>query len=727
MNNMDSYGRYVGQVFDNRYQILKILGVGGMAIVFEAYDFIEKRNVAIKMLKDDIANDVQQVKRFINESKAVAMLSHPNIVKIYDMSMRGSTKFIVMEYIEGITLKDYMTRKGVLSFNEIIGYSEQILHALEHAHSKGVVHRDIKPQNIMLLKNGVVKVTDFGIAKLPNAETLTISDKAIGTVFYISPEQAEGRAIDQRSDLYSLGIMMYEMSCGRLPFYDESPISVALMQINKQPAPLRTINPAVPRGLEQIIMSSIEKNVDLRFQSASQMLRQIMRLKSDPGIVFKPNPKVEALHRKENKKNNRTSNRAKEETTMLPIILGVVLALLCAIIFSVFMLLQSDMFSSITGKSNSPTTVVPKVVGQLYFEGCRPEDIGASSKHYELEVKWVNDNESEKGRILSQNPSAGNKIKLVNGEKKTLKITVSLGSQMITLENYEGYTERNAKNAISSLGLRYKIERISSNVQKKGYVCFTDPAAGGTITEGGTVVIYISTGASSGDGIEVISFVGQTENTAKEMAEQMGLSVNIEYEKSDMPGGQVIRQSLEVGEFVAHATFITFTVSEGKEGNIGKQVPDITGKTVKEAQIILQRYGLTLGTRSEKTGNIAENLILEQSPKAGAEITDGLKKINYTICIGKSSGNVDSSDDDDNDNDNTKVEFFEIDGYRVPNIIGKTVSKAKTLLRQYELELGTGTTVRSPLAAGVIISISVSYDENNNAYIDYVKSGGPNY
>ncbi|MGN1048850.1 MAG: protein kinase, partial [Eubacteriales bacterium] len=289
--SMESYDRYVGQVFDGRYRILKTIGVGGMAVVFEAYDLFQKKTVAVKMLKDESASDVQQVRRFLNESKAVAMLSHPNIVKIYNISVKGKIKFIVMEYIEGITLKEYMTKRGVLSLGEIISYTEQILHALEHAHAKGIVHRDIKPQNIMLLKNGVIKVTDFGIAKLPNAETLTVTDKAIGTVFYISPEQAEGNGIDRRSDLYSLGVMMYEMSCGRLPFYDESPISVALMQIKNTPVPPRTINPSIPRGLEQIILSAMEKDPALRFQSATQMLRQLARLKADPNIVFRPNPK----------------------------------------------------------------------------------------------------------------------------------------------------------------------------------------------------------------------------------------------------------------------------------------------------------------------------------------------------------------------------------------------------------------------------------------------------
>ncbi|MBQ8005411.1 MAG: serine/threonine protein kinase, partial [Clostridia bacterium] len=316
--NIESYERYVGQVFDNRYRLLKTLGVGGMSVVFEAYDLAERRTVALKMLREDIASDAQQVKRFVNESKAVAMLSHPNIVKIYNISFKGERKFIVMEYIEGITLKEYMTKRGVLSLSEIISYTEQILHALEHAHLKGVIHRDIKPQNIMLLKNGVIKVTDFGIAKIPNAETMTLTDKAIGTVYYISPEQAEGKAINQRSDLYSLGVMIYEMSCGRLPFYDESPISVALKQINDDPVPPRNINPSIPRGLEQITLSAMEKDPERRFQSATQMLRQLARLKADPNIVFKRNTEVNKNSSKNKKTVRKKKTSSGKSTSMFP-------------------------------------------------------------------------------------------------------------------------------------------------------------------------------------------------------------------------------------------------------------------------------------------------------------------------------------------------------------------------------------------------------------------------
>ena len=233
----DAYNKYIGQVFDRRYKIVKTIGIGGMAVVFEAYDITTGKRVAIKMLKDTIENDTQAIRRFINESRAISMMDSDNIVKIYYVSVSGPHKFIAMEYIDGITLREYMNHKGMVSWSETVEFAIQILTALGHAHSKGIIHRDIKPQNIMLTEGGYVKVTDFGIAKIPKAETLTMIDKAIGTVYYISPEQARGLKIDARSDLYSLGIMMYEMVTGRLPFVGEAAISVLVSHMNEMPKP----------------------------------------------------------------------------------------------------------------------------------------------------------------------------------------------------------------------------------------------------------------------------------------------------------------------------------------------------------------------------------------------------------------------------------------------------------------------------------------------------------
>lgn len=283
---MDVFKKNIGEVFDGRYKINRTIGVGGMAIVYEATDLMTNKRVALKMLKDSISDNTQALRRFINESKAVAMLNHPNIVKILDVSVKTDHKFIVMEYISGITLREYMNRKGALDWREATEFISQILLALDHAHMKGVIHRDIKPQNIMVMEGGVIKVADFGIAKIPNAETVTMVDHAIGTIYYISPEQAKGKKIDERSDIYSLGVMFYEMVTGRLPFLAENSYGIMLKHISDTPIPPTRLNPRLSLGIEQIILCAMEKDVVNRYQSASQMLRHIYRIKKDPTTIF---------------------------------------------------------------------------------------------------------------------------------------------------------------------------------------------------------------------------------------------------------------------------------------------------------------------------------------------------------------------------------------------------------------------------------------------------------
>ncbi len=282
------YKRYVGTMLDSRYYIDELIGIGGMAVVFGAIDtYVNKNRVAIKMLKMDVASDEIMVKRFKNESKAESMLKHKNIVAIHDVSVKGREKYIVMEYVEGITLKNYLKgRNGPLSFDEVICYCKQILRALCVAHESKIIHRDIKPQNIMVLQNGLIKVMDFGIAKLPNAETVTVTDKAIGTVYYMSPEQASGKKVDFRSDIYSMGAMMYELATGELPFTGDTPLSVVLKQINEDPIPPREINPEIPVGLEQIILCAMSKKPNERFQSAEIMLNFMRQLQRDKDIKF---------------------------------------------------------------------------------------------------------------------------------------------------------------------------------------------------------------------------------------------------------------------------------------------------------------------------------------------------------------------------------------------------------------------------------------------------------
>ena len=707
--NMEGYERYAGQVFDNRYRILKTIGVGGMAVVFEAFDLLEKRTVAVKMLRDDIASDEAQVRRFVNESKAVAMLSHPNIVKIYNVSVKSNIKYIVMEYIEGITLKDYMTKRGVLSLNEILSYTEQILHALDHAHSKGVIHRDIKPQNIMLLKNGVIKVMDFGIAKIPNAETLTITDKAIGTVYYISPEQAEGKDIDRRSDLYSLGVMMYEMSCGSLPFYDESPISVALKQIKDDPVPPRNINPSIPRGLEQIILSAMEKDPAVRFPSAAQMLRQLARLKADPNIVFRPNPKIESPQKK-NEKGGRSKKsgsgaakkRSSDNRSMFPIILGVVSAFLVVLGVSFTIVIKAFL----AGDSSIITLTVPNVVGYTYTT---QDAIGLGSAYYTVEIDEKYDLNSVKGQILEQSPVAGQRVRVsANKQKRTVKLTVSLGPETIILENYENQSDTVVKTALKRLGLKVNVQNIYSETINSGKVCYTDPAAGEAAVVGSFVTIYVSLGKSSGVGaVEVPDFRGGSETDARALAAERSLIVKeVIYEESDKPAGVVIGQSLLPHTPVAVNTEITLTVSGG-QSFVELAVPNITGLTVRQAEAELAKLGLKLGNRYEVASELEEGRIVEQSPSPGTPISSGIVTVDFTVSSGE-----------------YVVDFVEIDGWRIPNIVGMKVNKARSLLEDYELALGNGVMVSSDEPFGTIVAISVAYDENDDLIVNYEVSKG---
>lgn len=709
---MEGYERYVGRVLDNRYQIMRTIGVGGMAVVFQAYDLAEKRVVALKLLKEEIAGDEAQVRRFVNESRAVAMLSHPNVVKIFNISVRSQIKFIVMEYIEGITLKDYMTKKGVLSLHEIISYSEQILHALEHAHSKGVVHRDIKPQNIMLLKNGVIKVMDFGIAKLPNAETLTLTDKAIGTVFYISPEQAEGKAIDRRSDLYSLGVMMYEMSCGRLPFDDESPITVALKQINNAPVPPRSINPSIPRGLEQIILSAMEKDPDMRFQSATQMLRQIARLKADPNVVFRPNVKSTPDERGKSGKAERKSENDKKKNSdrvrnrsMFPIILGVVSAFFVVLVVSGVIVIKAFL----TGDSSIITLTVPNIVGYNYTT---QDAVGLSSSYYTVEIDEKYDSDSVKGQILEQYPLGGQKVKVsANKQKQTVKLTISLGAETVILENYENQSSRDAELALKKLGLKVTVEQIFSDTVSSGKVCYTYPAAGSSAVVGSSVTVYVSMGRASGsNAVEVPDFRGISETEARETAAQLSLTIEVVYEESDKSAGTVIGQSLIPQTSVTPNTQITLTVSGGTSF-VEKSVPNITGLTVRQAEAELAKVGLKLGTRTEAPSELEEGRIIEQSPAPGTPITAGVATVSFTVSNGEYEAGP-------------TVEFVEIDGWRVPNIVGMTVKKARKLLEDNELSLGDATVVPSDEPAGTILSISIGYDINEDPVVNYEVSAG---
>ena len=556
---MENFDKYIGQIFDRRYKINRIIGIGGMAIVFEAHDMVMNRTVAVKMLKDEIANDKQAVKRFINESKAIAMLSHPNIIPIYDISVKEDLKYIVMERVEGITLKNYMSKKGVLPLNEVLHYADQILKALEHAHSKGIIHRDIKPQNILLMKNGKIKVTDFGIARLPNAETVTMTDKAIGTVYYISPEQASGRKIDARSDIYSLGVMMYEMATGCLPFTADSPVSVALMQVNDKPRRPSEIVPEISTGLEQIILGAMEKEPELRFQTAGQFRRYVTQLSSNPDFVFKTVVKKSSASSDPDDGNDGGKSQSH---TMFPIILGVSLALFIALGISAYYLISQFLFGN-----NGPSTItVPTLVGAVYNESLEDQ---FNPDIYRITINEVNNDNYPKGTIIEQEPRGGEKRKVQ--EKKQyceITLTVSAGPETIVMPDFVFKNYLTVEIELRKLGLNCEIKKIESSTVDIGYVIKTSPAAGEEIKTGSTVTVYSSIGASYTT-VPVPNCKGKTPAEAYKLLLSSTGALMFEIGEStyaystDYAAGEIISQSKEPGTSVPKGTKISFVISMG--------------------------------------------------------------------------------------------------------------------------------------------------------------------
>lgn len=545
---MDAYQNYIGLVLDNRYKLKRLVGIGGMAMVFEAEDLLKKIPVAVKILKDEFAADSISVQRFINESKAVLMLSHSNIVKIFDVSVHGEYKYIVMEYLDGITLKTYMERKGALSADETISYSIQILRALEHAHLGGIIHRDIKPQNIMLLKNGQIKVTDFGIAKLPDAKTLTATDKAIGTVYYISPEQAAGKkSIDRRADLYSVGVMMYEMCTGRLPFDGESPVAVALMQINDEPLPPRKIRPDIPEGLEQIILFAMEKDVDKRFQTATQMIELLRRVKENPGVVFR-------------QKKSAQKRTGGGKIPMLPVIMGVVSAFLLVALISAGVLLNSLFFGE--SANNTITVTVDDYVGRTYDDALRAE---LDKTDFRIYIEYLPDKEETEGTVLSQKPNAGVTRKGIKGTKiADLHLYISGGARTETMKDYTYTSRRQAELDLRNAGYTVRVEETYSDTVPSGCIVSTVPAAGKPIEAGGTVLLTVSRGEEVTTTV-VPTFTGSDSVSAYAELVKSNLRLgSVSYITSSEPKGVILEQSPAAGSVVpVGITKINFVISGG--------------------------------------------------------------------------------------------------------------------------------------------------------------------
>ena len=531
--------RYIGKKLDGRYEIKEIIGVGGMANVYRAYDSIDDRTVAVKILRDEHMQNDELLRRFRNESKAIAVLSHPNIVKVYDVSFNEDIQYIVMEYIDGITLKEYIEQQKVLRWKEAVHFTVQILRALQHAHDKGIVHRDIKPQNIMLLADGTIKVADFGIARFARASQQTVTDKAIGSVHYISPEQAKGDVTDEKSDIYSVGVMLYEMTTGKLPFDAESPVSVALQQIQSQPKRPRSINPDIPEGLEDIIIRAMQKDPARRYQSAAEMLRDIDEFKRDPTVSFEYKyTEPEEMSITENftktaKKTKKIKDEQVRSAPVVPVLTGITVAfIIVAILFLIGIMAMVRPFEEV------PDTTAPNLVGM---------DIEEAKKQYskfniEVESSAFHDS-YDKDVIYYQNVKPGMTVK----EKSTIKVKISSGVQSFSLADYTNFEENQVYAILSENDIDFTpIEEWNDDIPE-GYVISTEPGADTVVDKGTVVIVRVSKGPET-TYVEVPNVLGYKLNDAKLMLNSKGIRFgNVTLVESTQAGSVVLDQSLAEG------------------------------------------------------------------------------------------------------------------------------------------------------------------------------------
>ncbi len=581
--------KYTGKRLDARYEIQELIGVGGMAVVYRAYDIIEDKIVAIKILKDEFLGNKEFIRRFKNESKAISVLSHPNIVKVYDVSFGTKIQYIVMEYINGITMKEFISQQKKISCKDAVYFTKQILSALQHAHKKGVVHRDIKPQNIMLLKDGTIKVTDFGIARFSRNETQTMTDRAIGSVHYISPEQAKGSIIDEKADIYSVGVVLYEMLTGQLPFEADNAVSVAIMQMQSHPKDLREINPDIPEGLEEITLHAMQKLPENRYASAEEMLEDLEKFEKKPDIRFNyakftDDDPTRFIGDEKDKKSNYGDkfNRKdeKKKKSKFEVIAGGIAAAvgLFALIF-VFM----TVFHACGGGA--------KDVDVPDFRGMKFSDV-QNNYNFVWKVEPVYDPSKPEGIIIDQDPLPGSK-KVKEGASIMLKVNSS--GVLVTVPIVKGLSEDVAKAKLTNAGLKCEVLMIVDNDTPEGIVCGSDPQEGSKATADSTVKLYVSKGPSD-EKVVVPDVLNKSLSVAKNELASAGLKVsdNIIREESSMPKDTVISTNPLPGSSVDKDSTVTITVSSGtkREKNLEVSVDlpsnvnqDVTVKVYVDNQL----------------------------------------------------------------------------------------------------------------------------------------------
>ena len=577
---------YVGKRLDGRYEIQDVIGVGGMAVVYKAYDNIDDRIVAVKILKEEYLANEEFRRRFKNESKAIAVMSHKNIVKVFDVSFGDRLQYIVMEYIEGITLKEYIEEHGALDWKEALFFVIQILKALQHAHDKGIVHRDVKPQNIMLLEDGTIKVADFGIARFSHGETRTMTEKAIGSVHYISPEQAKGEFTDEKADIYSVGVVLYEMLTGKLPFDADSAVSVALMQVNNEAALPRTINADIPIGFEQITMKAMQKNTRDRYQSAAELLLDLEELKRNPNIKFdyltyfvddqptrfvnkisdtqtvKTVPPATDVRKKLDNTNVKTVDTVQDivpakrvNTKVVAVIAGIAVALIIFIIILLASMLKNGSITLGVGKK----VEVDNFIGMNYLEEIEGNEEYEDKFNFEISYEPFTD--GKEGCVFKQDPEAGSEV--VKGY--TIRLYIAKSGEGQVIPEFQGENYKKACNSLESMGFKVTAVPSTDSELEVGSVIKTDPAAGSSVLAGSNVTVYYSAAEDSGNLFKMPDLSGKTLAEAQQILQKYELTLSkTEVVDSTVEKDRVVMQSPAEGSPVQKGDGVILTVSSGK-------------------------------------------------------------------------------------------------------------------------------------------------------------------
>lgn len=577
----------IGKKLDGRYELLELVGIGGMADIYKAKDITEERIVAVKILKNEFSASEDFLRRFRNESKAIALLSHPNIVKIYDVGFTDKIQYIVMEYIDGITLTEYIERQGVLKWRDAVHFTTQILRALQHAHDRGIVHRDVKSQNVMLLSDGTIKVMDFGIARFNRETDKTMSEKAIGSVHYISPEQARGEVTDEKSDIYSVGVMLYEMLTGEKPFDGENPVSIALKHMQSVPKRITEINNSIPEGLEEITVKAMQKEPSKRYQTAGEMIRDIEEFKKNPSIVFeykyfstdgstkyfdKVNPEqtAKAPAKKKVPLAEEYSDDDEEEydedddyyddddyyrrrrrSPILPILFALATAFVIMTAWLIHTIVTEN-FEVIESQSGEEVKM-PSLVGMTW------DEVLAQYNDYNLIPVTQYSSEYEKNVVMDQSVMPGRTIR----KNQEVEVVVSNGPKLVEIDDYSNKHIDDVIAMLKKQDLNYEIIRTEDDEVAQDFVVKTSPAAREFVEVGTTVTCYVSLGKSN-ESTAVPNMVNLSLASAQMRAEEYDILLTIIYEPSkEVEEGRVIRQTPEPTTRVDKNSLVEIVVSGG--------------------------------------------------------------------------------------------------------------------------------------------------------------------